>query len=147
MAAVDVRVWFKLEGAASATSAVMPDDALVDDLRDKIKEKLAADVKDVPASRLVLSTANGTTTYGRASAPVSDLNATSEDRPLIVTGTWSLRRWLSRSPCSQSPTNRRLRSGLDWHTTGSRSVSLLSCCRHTHRTRRVESALRSRPER
>jgi hypothetical protein len=93
-AAPGVRLWFRLEGAASAaTSVVVPSDTIVDDLRDKIKEKLAGQLqvkfgRTVDASELVLSTADGKTTYSRASQPVSTIDATTEDTPLIVTGTF-----------------------------------------------------------
>jgi hypothetical protein len=84
-----VRLWFRLEGAASAaTSVVVPSDTIVDDLRDKIKEKLKPKLDHVAAVDLVLSTADGKTTYSRASQPVSTIDATTEDAPLIVTGTF-----------------------------------------------------------
>jgi hypothetical protein len=83
------RVWFRLEGAASAaTSVVVPSDTIVDDLRDKIKEKLKPKLDHVAALDLVLSTADHKTTYSRASQPVSTIDATTEDAPLIVTGTF-----------------------------------------------------------
>ncbi len=88
-AAPGVRLWFRLEGAASAaTSVVVPSDTIFDDLRDKIKEKLKPKLDHVAALDLVLSTADGKTTYSRASQPVSTIDATTEDTPLIVTGTF-----------------------------------------------------------
>ena len=74
--------------AASADRVFLLPGADVADLRDKIKEKLADDARGVPAFKLVLSTANGKTTYSRASQPVSTIDATTEDAPLIVTGTF-----------------------------------------------------------
>ena len=86
------RVWFKLQGAASADYVPMPTDALVADLRKEIKEKLSDDYKG-SAARLILSTTNGadgkTATYDRASAPVSVVGATTEDAPLIVTSAFA----------------------------------------------------------
>ena len=92
-AAPGVRLWFRVEGAASADRVVLPPGADVADLRDKIKEKLAGQLqvkfgRTVDASELVLSTADGKTTYSRGSQPVSTIDATTEDAPLIVTGTF-----------------------------------------------------------
>jgi hypothetical protein len=65
------RVWFKLQGAATATSVLMPTDALVDDLREKIKEKRANRLREVDAADLVLSTngADPPTTTRRPPCP------------------------------------------------------------------------------
>ena len=86
------RVWFKLQGAATATSVLMPTDALVDDLRKEIKKELKPKLDEVAAADLILSTTNvadGKTTYDRASAPVSVVGATTEDAPLIVTSAFA----------------------------------------------------------
>jgi hypothetical protein len=72
------RVWFKLQGAASADYVLMPTDALVADLREKVKEKLAGPLQDirgrpVSSSELILSTTNAdgkTATYDDPEAPV-----------------------------------------------------------------------------
>jgi hypothetical protein len=90
VAMATTRVWFKLQGAASADYVLMPTDALVADLREKIDEKRANRLREVDAADLILSTiatnADGkTATYDRASAPVSVVGATTEDAPLIVT--------------------------------------------------------------
>jgi hypothetical protein len=86
------RVWFKLQGAATATSVLMPTDALVDDLRKEIKKELRPKLDEVAAADLILSTTNAdgkTATYDRASAPVSVVGATTEDAPLIVTSAFA----------------------------------------------------------
>jgi hypothetical protein len=83
-AAPGVRLWFRLDAASAATSVVVPSDAIVDDLRDKIKEKLADDARGVPAFKLVLSTADGKT-YDDPRALVSTLPL---DKEFIVTGTF-----------------------------------------------------------
>jgi hypothetical protein len=73
MAMATTRVWFKLQGAATATSVLMPTDALVDDLRKEIKEKLANRLREVDAADLILSTTNAdgkTATYDDPEAPV-----------------------------------------------------------------------------
>jgi hypothetical protein len=88
-----VRVWFRLEGAASAaTSVVVPSDTIVDDLRKRIKEELGDDARGVPAFKLVLSTVDGKT-YDDPRALVSTLPL---DQEFIVTGTLSVScsRWL-----------------------------------------------------
>ena len=73
VAMATTRVWFKLQGAASADYVLMPTDALVADLRKEIKEKLSDDYKG-SAARLILSTTNGadgkTATYDDPEAPV-----------------------------------------------------------------------------
>ena len=79
-----VRLWFRLEGAASADRVVLPPGADVADLRDKVKEKLADDARGVPAFKLVLKTADGTT-YDDPRALVSTLPL---DKEFIVTGTF-----------------------------------------------------------
>ena len=64
MVMATTRVWFKLQGAATATSVLMPTDALVADLREKVKERLAGPLQDirgrpVSSSELILSITNG----------------------------------------------------------------------------------------
>jgi hypothetical protein len=88
-----IRLWFRLEGAASADRVVLPPGADVADLRDKIKEKLAGQLqvkfgRTVDASELVLSTADGKTTYSRASQPVSTIDATTGGTALPLFGHW-----------------------------------------------------------
>jgi hypothetical protein len=74
MAMATTRVWFKLQGAASADYVLMPTDALVADLRKEIKEKLANRLREVDAADLILSTTNvadgKTATYDDPEAPV-----------------------------------------------------------------------------
>ena len=112
-AAPGVRIWLRLEGAASATSVVVAndEDANVDDLRYKIKEKLANKLKHVDADDLRLSTADGKTTYSRGSQPVSTIDATTEDAPLLVTGTFVR---AGRSPFAAAAYGPRSSSGRAW---------------------------------
>ena len=112
-AAPAVRIWLRLEGAASATSVVVAndEDANVDDLRYKIKEKLANKLKHVDADDLRLSTADGKTTYSRGSQPVSTIDATTEDAPLIVTGTFVR---AARSPFAAAHGPRSSCGGRTW---------------------------------
>jgi hypothetical protein len=70
VAMATTRVWFKLQGAATATSVLMSTDALVDDLRKEIKEKLANRLREVDAADLILSTTNADSTYDDPEAPV-----------------------------------------------------------------------------
>jgi hypothetical protein len=73
MAMATTRVWFKLQGAATATSVLMPTDALVDDLRKEIKKELKPKLDEVAAADLILSTTNAdgkTATYDDPEAPV-----------------------------------------------------------------------------
>lgn len=86
-AASGVRVWFR--AGTFTTSVVVPQDANVDDLRKRIKEELADDARGVPAFKLVLSSADGATTYDRASAPVTAIGVTDEDHPLLVRGAFA----------------------------------------------------------
>ena len=81
-----VRLWFRLEGAASASSVVVPDEANVDDLRKEIKAALANKLKDVDAVDLRLSTADGKT-YEDEEARVPTVHQTKKEA-LIVTGTF-----------------------------------------------------------
>jgi hypothetical protein len=114
MAAPSVRIWFRLEGAASAFSVVVPDDANVDDLRDKIKEKLADDARGVPAFKLVLKTADGTT-HDDPRALVSTLPL---DKEFIVTGTFVR---AARSPFAAAYYGPRSSRGRAWTTRSRRS--------------------------
>jgi hypothetical protein len=83
-AATTISVWFRVEGAASATSVDVTNGTNIDRLRDKIKEKLADDAKGVPAYKLRISTADGKT-YDDPRALVSTLPL---DKEFIVTGTF-----------------------------------------------------------
>ena len=87
-AAPAVRIWLRLEGAASATSVVVAndEDANVDDLRYKIKEKLANKLKHVDADDLRLSTADGTP-YEDPEAPVPSVHNKAA-LALVVKGTF-----------------------------------------------------------
>ena len=111
MAAPSVRLWFRLEGAASAAFLDISSNTIVADLRDKIKEKLANKLKHVDADDLRLSTADGKTTYSRGSQPVSTIDATTEDAPLIVTGTFVR---AARSPFAAAHGPRSSCGGRTW---------------------------------
>ncbi len=89
-AAPGVRLWFRLDGAASADFLDVSSNINVAQLRKAVYAELKAKLepRGVIASELVLSTADGKTTYSRASQPVSTIDATTEDAPLIVTGTF-----------------------------------------------------------
>jgi hypothetical protein len=88
--AASVCVWFRLEGAASADFLDVSSNHNVAQLRKAIYAELKAKLepRGVIASDLVLSTADGKTTYSRGSQPVSTIDATTEDAPLLVTGTF-----------------------------------------------------------
>jgi hypothetical protein len=85
-----VPVWFRLEGAASADFLDVSSNNNVAQLRKAIYAELKAELepRGITARLLVLSTADGKTTYSRGSQPVSTIDATTEDAPLIVAGTF-----------------------------------------------------------
>jgi hypothetical protein len=104
-----VRLWFRLEGAASADRVVLPPGADVADLRDKIKEKLKPKLDHVAAVDLVLSTADGKT-YDDEEASVPTVHHTKKEA-LIVTGTFVR---VARSPFAAAYGPRSSCGGRNW---------------------------------
>jgi hypothetical protein len=86
MASGHVRLWFRVEGAASADVLDVPSNNNVAELRKAIYAELKAELepRGITARLLVLSTADGTT-YDDPRALVSTLPL---DKELIVTGTF-----------------------------------------------------------
>jgi hypothetical protein len=87
-AATTFSVWFRLEGAASATSVDVTDSTNIDRLRDAIYAKIKAKLepRGVIASDLVLKTAAGKV-YDDEEAKAPTAHQTKKEA-LIVTGTF-----------------------------------------------------------
>ena len=125
-ASASVLVWFRLEGGAPDKVRIETSSDIVD-LRDAVYAKVKAELepRGITARLLVLSTADGKTTYSRGSQPVSTIDATTEDIPLIVTGAFVCAAW---SPFAAAYGSRSSSGGRTWTRPRHFRYADLSCC-------------------